>query len=126
LTARSEIELTKTAEEDIAAVLDFSSEQFGTRARLRYEVLVAAALEDLRSDPLRPTSQDRQAMHPGIRSYHLRHCRGRAVSEYGEVRAPRHLLLYDMPARGLVTILRLLNDAMELDRHLPSNDDVET
>ena len=121
-----QVEIARAAEQDIAAVLDFSFEQFGERARLRYEALIAAALEDLRTEPLRPASQDRQTIHIGVRSYHLRHSRMRGANEYGEVRAPRHLFLYDVPQTGLVRILRLLHDSMELERHLPSDDDAGT
>ena len=54
-----------------------------------------------------------------MRSYHLRHSRGRARLLGGFVRKPRHLLLYWMESEGIVGIGRVLHDSMELERHMP-------
>lgn len=117
-----DLELARAAEDDIAAILDHSAEAFGHAARRRYEVLIATGLQDLRSDPLRPTSLARPELQAGVRTYHLRHCRDRAATVEGAVRAPRHLLVYEAPTTALVRVLRVLHDAMELDRHIPAAD----
>jgi toxin ParE1/3/4 len=113
--------LSQAAADDIASLLDYSTEQFGSAARQRYEVLIATGLEDLRSDALRSASIDRPEL--GVRTYHLRHCRMRATSSVGAVGAPRHILVYEVSADELVRIIRVLHDAMELERHLPKADD---
>lgn len=122
MTSAFELELTRAALDDIVEVLDFSFERFGERARRRYEALIGTGLQDLRSDPARPGSVDRQEVNPGVRTYHLMHCRRRAARDGMSVAAPRHLLVYKMKAPKTVYVLRLLHDAMDLERHIPGGD----
>jgi toxin ParE1/3/4 len=116
VTARRRLDLTQATADDIADLLDYSAERYGTAARRRYEALIAAGLEDLRSDALRPASADRPEL--GVRTYHLRHARSRAGSVSGLVSAPRHLLVYELAADDLVRIIRVLHDSMEVERHV--------
>jgi toxin ParE1/3/4 len=117
------LEVTQAAADDITDVLDYSAGQFGDIARRRYEALITTGLKDVQADPRRPTSVDRPELDQGVRIYHLRHCRRRAAAQHGEVSSPRHLLVYEMPSADVVRIIRVLHDAMELERHIPRRND---
>ena len=121
--------LSATAEGDIIQILAYTEDRFGEIARRRYEALVVAGLRDIASDPERPSSVARPELGPAVRSYHLRHSRGRARTPDGLVRQPRHFLLYrlarpDLIGRlarpDLIGVGRVLYDGMEVERHLPS------
>ncbi|MDX8469543.1 type II toxin-antitoxin system RelE/ParE family toxin [Mesorhizobium sp. VK23B] len=112
--------LSEAAERDTVQLLAYTESNFGEIARLRYERLLATALRDIADDPERFGSIVRAEIGSRVRSYHLRHRRDRARSEHGIVQCPRHLLLYRV---GLAFngIGRVLHDAMELERHLPTS-----
>jgi len=112
------LELTEAARADVAQILRLSAADFGEAARSRYAALIATAFADLLSDPLRPNSIDRPELAAGVRTYRLRHGRRRAAGRLGAVRTPRHLIVYQTPEPDLVVVLRVLHDAMELERHL--------
>jgi toxin ParE1/3/4 len=112
------LDLTEAAKADIAQILRASAADFGEAARVRYAALITAGLNDLLSDPLRPASAARLELQAGVRTYHLRHCRRRAGGGRAAVRTPRHLIVYLTPAPDLVMVVRVLHDAMELERHL--------
>ncbi|MGO9485905.1 MAG: type II toxin-antitoxin system RelE/ParE family toxin [Rhodomicrobium sp.] len=113
------IRLSALAEEDIVAILRRTHETFGEAARLRYEALLTAALRDIAADPLRAGSVARPEIGDGIRTYRLRHSRARYRSG-GGVRKPRHLLLYRCLNPEITGIGRVLHDAMDIERHVPS------
>ncbi|MGO9986249.1 MAG: type II toxin-antitoxin system RelE/ParE family toxin [Rhodomicrobium sp.] len=113
------IRLSAFAEEDIVAILRRTHETFGEPARFRYEALFIAALRDIAADPLRPGSVARPEVGGGIRTYHLRHSRAGAQSG-GGVRKPRHFLLYRCLNPEITGISRVLHDAMDIERQVPS------
>ena len=106
------LRLSNLAQADIRHVLSWTGERYGTRARARYQQLVAAGLRDLLAEPLRPGSIARPELGDEVRSYHLRHSRHKSA-----VGKPRHLILYRIVDRSIVEVGRVLHDAMELDRH---------
>lgn len=108
--------LAAAARADVAGILRKSTADFGAAARERYAALLATALEDLRADPARLGSADRSEILPGVRTYHLSHCRKRAGES--AVGRPRHLLAYRVREDGAVVVLRVLHDAMELEGQL--------
>jgi toxin ParE1/3/4 len=112
--------LSTAAEEDIIQLLAYTQDRFGEIARRRYEALLVAGLRDIASDPERPASVARAELGPAMCRYHLRHSRGRARTPDGLVRQPRHFLLYRVARADLIGVGRVLHDAMEVDRHLPS------
>ena len=87
--------------------------------RLRYEALLSAALRDIAAKPLRAGSVARPEIGYAIRTYHLRHSRARHQSG-GGVRKPRHYLLYRCLNPEITGIGRVLHDAMDIERHIPS------
>ncbi|TKT46604.1 type II toxin-antitoxin system RelE/ParE family toxin [Rhizobium sp. LC145] len=117
----ADFRLSAVAEADLVELLAWTQERFGTQARLRYERLLVVALHDIAVEPQRPGSTLRPELGEDIRSYHLRHSRDRARNESGVVRRPRHLLLYRIAHPGLVGVGRVLHDAMEIERHLPTD-----
>lgn len=94
-------------------VLAWTARRFGDRAQARYEHLLATALRDLGTEPLRPGSAARPELGDDVRSYHLRHSR-----KNSGISRPRHLILYRIAEGSIVEIGRVLHDAMELERHI--------
>jgi toxin ParE1/3/4 len=113
--------LARAAQTDIVDLLVYTHESFGGIARLRYERLLTTAFRDIASDPERVGSVARPELGENVCSYHLRYSRERAKTEYGMVIRPRHLLLYRLVQPNLIGIGRVLHDAMEIERHLPSD-----
>lgn len=116
----AEIRLSNAAQADIVEILTQTHERFGEMARLRYEYLLVTALRDLAGEPGRIGSIERPELGDNVRSYHLSHSRDRARHESGIVRRPRHLVLFRLARPGLIGVGRVLYDAMEIERHLPS------
>ncbi|MGI6247740.1 MAG: type II toxin-antitoxin system RelE/ParE family toxin [Pseudochelatococcus sp.] len=117
----ADFRLSDAAQADIIEILAQTHERFGELARLRYEYLLVTALRDLAADASRIGSISRPELGDDVRSYHLRHSRDRARHESGIVRRPRHLLLFRLARPDLIGIGRVLYDAMEIERHLPSD-----
>lgn len=109
------VRLAPAAARDIAALLDWSAERFGPAARERYEALVLASLRDLAENPHRPGARELTDKRPGVLIYHLRHSRS-FTRPPDVVRKPRHLIVYRASVE-IVTILRVLHEAMDLTRH---------
>lgn len=112
--------LSGAAKEDIVQILAYTEVNFGEVARVRYERLLIVALRDIAADPERVGSIARGELGNDIRSYHLRCSRDRARAEHGIVLRPRHFLLYRRTLQ-VIGIGRVLHDAMELQRHLPTS-----
>jgi toxin ParE1/3/4 len=109
--------LSGPAKRDIAAILKWSWREFGEAAAWRYEALLSQAMRDIAADPERPGSLSRPEIVTGGRTYHLQFSRENVGGD--RVKAPRHLLLYRR--RGdAVEIARVLHDAQDLKRNLPS------
>lgn len=109
--------LSEAAQGDVLGILAWTHEQFGERARLRYEGLIVAALRDVASQPDRPGSLLRSELGAGVRSWHLRLSRHHVKPGMEVVSRPRHFLIYrSEPER--VVVGRVLHDAMELARHI--------
>jgi toxin ParE1/3/4 len=111
--------LAPAAERDIQQIVVWSHQQFGEHARLRYEALLARAIQDVFDAPERPGSASRPEIADGARTYHLGHSRDRVT--VGRIRRARHFLLYRTHSDGQVEIGRVLHDSMDLRRHLPDN-----
>ncbi len=113
--------LSPQAERDIEEILAWTHEEFGEKARRRYEALLARAILDVAESHDRPGSHDRPEIAPEARTYHLRHSRDRVKKPTGRVQRPRHFLLYRFREDGTIEIGRVLHDGMDLKRHLPED-----
>lgn len=111
--------LSAAAQTDIARLLAYTQSEFGECIRERYQNLLVTALRDLSADPERIGSMPRPELGKDLRSYHLRHSRERAATTGEMIRKPRHLTLYRHMQPEVIEIVRVLHDAMELERHLP-------
>jgi toxin ParE1/3/4 len=107
------LRLSALAQADIVAVLSWTEQRHGDRARERYEQLLSSALRDLAADPLRLGGSARPELGEGIRTFHLRH-----VRKQGSAFRPRHLIVYRIRPSSIVEIGRVLHDAMEIERHI--------
>ena len=102
---------------DIADVLRYSEAKFGPAARRRYTLLINAAFQSIAEQPERIGSYARDEIAPGLRSLHLRYCRGHSAQD--QIGRPRHIVFYRIRADRVIEIVRLLHEAMELDRYFP-------
>ncbi|MBL8817449.1 MAG: type II toxin-antitoxin system RelE/ParE family toxin [Planctomyces sp.] len=118
--------LANAASEDIVSILEWSHENFGELARLRYEALLTKAIIDIAESPDRPGCVAREELAAGARTYHLWHSRNRVGKTPGVVRNPRHFLLFRPGAQSDIEIGRVLHDSMDLASNLPSGDMVQS
>jgi toxin ParE1/3/4 len=113
------VRITPPADEDIIDILAWSAEQFGPSVQERYARLIDAAIRDVADDPERPGSRARPELAQGMRTYHLSFSRQRARGQGSIIRKPRHFLVYRLRGDTHIEIVRVLHDAMDLERHLP-------
>jgi toxin ParE1/3/4 len=103
---------------DITEILNRSGLEFGESAKGRYEALIAQGIIDIGQDPRRPGAKSRpELLIPGAYTYHLSFSRSRVTGR--RVRAPRHFLLYRICAPSVVELGRVLDEGVDLVRHLP-------
>lgn len=107
--------LSRTAENDIVSILGWSEENFGQRARLRYQELIITGLRDAAGRTTGAAPTPRPELGVGVLSWHL--ARSREHSAGGTVRHPRHLIICRWDGDTLV-IGRILHDSMDLRRHV--------
>lgn len=114
-----EVRLTRAAQRDIKAILNWTRKEFGQNAVARYQALIQQAVRDIGIDPERPGSQQRpDVMIEGARTHHLEFSRSRMGRP--NVKAPRHLLVYRRRDESTIEVARVLHDALDLPRHLPA------
>ena len=107
------IRLSPEAVRDIDEVLRFTAENFGDRKCDQYRDLIRDALAELSQDPFSIRSKARPEIHSTVRTFHIGR-RGRKA---------RHILVYRCGKSGVITIARMLHDAMDLGSHLPRDFD---
>jgi toxin ParE1/3/4 len=108
--------LSEPAKTDIAAILRISEERHGLQARVRYRALLTAAMRRVAAHPEGRSTADRSELLPGIRSFHIRHCR--EESREAPVANPVHVIFYRVRHPGAVEIVRVLHERMEPSRHI--------
>lgn len=108
--------MAAAAQADVRDIAAHSRRVFGDAAHHRYRALLVQAIQDICVDPYRLGSVGWPA--GTLRIYHLRHSRRRAWVQGQMVLEPRHLLLYEQTQPDMIDILRVLHDAMDLERHV--------
>ncbi len=98
----TEYRLSPLAEQDIETILEWTHEEFGEKARIRYEALLTRAIMDVTEAPERMGSLNRPEIAAAARTYHLRNSRDRVKKSIGRVQRPRHFLLYRTTDDGKV------------------------
>ena len=98
--------ISASARRDIAGALQHSGKRWGEKQRRHYRLLIENALGDLLDSPEPPASRARDEIRLGIRTFHIAR-RGHPA---------RHLIVYRVASDGIIQVIRLLHDAMELSR----------
>lgn len=113
--ARLPYRLSQRAERDLTAILKKSLEDFGQHAAIRYKKLLSLAFYEIGHEPKRAESR---SFEKNIRIYHLRHTASRAAVDGIKVGKPRHFIVYRQAKAGPIEIIRILHDAMDIERHI--------
>jgi len=109
------LHLTNAAIEDIAGIWHYTATTYDRRHARAYSSLIKVAIRDIREDPSRPTTQARDELVYGVRSYHVRLCKHRVSPRIGN---PRHLIFYTITPDDYVLVLRVLHERMDFKRHI--------
>ena len=105
------VRLTAAAEADFEEILRWTVDQFGEAQARIYTETISAALNDLAAGPTIVGARKRNDILKGIFTLH--------VARKG--RNGRHFVMFRVgraPDREVIEVLRLLHDAMDLQRHL--------
>ena len=106
------VRLTAAAEADFEEILRWTVDQFGEAQTRIYADTISAALNDLTAGPTMVGAKKRGDILKGLFTFH--------VARMG--RKGRHFVMFRVgraPDREVIEGLRLLHDAMDLQRHLP-------
>ena len=107
------VRLTAAAEADFEEILRWTVDPFGEAQARIYAETISAALNDLAAGPTIVGARERDDILKGVFTLH--------VARKG--RKGRHFVLFRVgraPDREVIEVLRLLHDAMDLQRHLPT------
>jgi toxin ParE1/3/4 len=107
--------VSKLAQSDLARILATSKSRWGLEGRRRYAALIEAAMRQVADEPEGAATRDRNALHSGTRSLHLRHVR---ASSSEKVKNPAHILYYRSIRPEVVEIIRVLHERMDPSRHI--------
>ena len=118
---RGTIRLTASAEADFQNILRWTKDQFGEAQARVYAQTLSAALQALADGgPATIGAKARNEIVKGLLTLHVAR----------QSRKGRHSLLFrvgqDDARREAIEVLRVLHDAMELPRHLPPMDEMES
>lgn len=103
--------LGEGAERDFFSILRWTVEQFGKRQARVYETALRSALKALASGPSALGCRARPELGADVASLH--------VARHG--RKGRHQLVFRTHEKdGVIEVLRILHDSMDLGRHLDS------
>lgn len=106
------VRLTASAQADFAEILRWTNRQFGKAQAHRYADTISAALDDLAAGPAAAGAKKRDDIQQGIVSLHVAR----------NSRKGRHFVMFRVgqaPQGNVIEVLRILHDAMDLERHLP-------
>lgn len=104
------VRLAQQAEFDLFEISKWTAENFGARQAEYYGEIVSLAIEALNDGPEILGSKARDEIGQGIRTLH--------VARHG--RKGRHFVVFRVSDEGVLDVLRLLHDSMDLARHLPA------
>jgi|SRR5262245_1847653 len=114
---------SEPAKVDIAAILRRSEQLHGKGGRIRYRACLTAAMRRVAVEPQGRSTVERAELHPGIRSFHIRH--SRHDSREAPVANPMHLIFYRVIDPGVIEIVRVLHERMEPRLHIGSQNQNE-
>lgn len=108
------IRLSAAAEADFEQILQWTAEHFGEDQADVYAQTLVAALDALKEGPSLPGVKARDDVSEGVFTLH--------AARSG--RKARHLVVCRIESDGvgkIIQVLRILHDAMDVQRHLPSD-----
>jgi len=108
--------VSRLAQSDLVRILAASEGRWGPEGRHRYTALIDAAMRQVADEPEGAATRDRNVLHRGTRSLHLRHVR--ANPSEAKVKNPVHVLYYRSVGPELVEIIRVLHERMDPNRHI--------
>ena len=111
-----EIEISEVAKKDIAKVLRYSENEFGSNARKRYKKLINQAIYDLAENPKQIGVRNIDDIRKGYFIYHLGMSRKCVSGE--KVGNPRHFILFKLLNSDRLFVARLLHERMLLVKHV--------
>jgi toxin ParE1/3/4 len=106
------VRLGAAAKADFRDIIQWTLDRFGERPAIVYRDTLVAALEALADGPTTMGVKERPDIAKGLFTLHIAR----------EGRRGRHLVLFRVAAKGRprrIEVLRLLHDAMDLDRYVP-------
>jgi toxin ParE1/3/4 len=103
------VRLGAAAEQDFQSILTWTAEQFGAAQARGYGEILTAAILALEDGPNILGTRPRDEIAPGLRVLH--------AARHG--RRARHMLLYRAGPDAVIDIVRILHDAMDIERHIP-------
>ena len=106
------VRLTAAAEAEFEEILHWTVDQFGEAQARSYAETVSATLNELAAGPAVVGAKRRDDILKGIFTLH--------IARKG--RKGRHFVMFRVgraPGHNVIEVLRLLHDAMDLQRHLP-------
>lgn len=109
---RWRVRLSAQAENDLASIVEWTAENFGTRLASTYRTTIVQSIRELGLGPDVAGARKRDDIANGAVALH--------VARHG--RRGRHLLLYRVVGMRTIEIGRILHDSMDLRRHLPDSD----
>jgi toxin ParE1/3/4 len=110
------VRLTAAAEGDFRQILTWTSARFGEKQARAYGEALSAALRALTAGPTIAGVRARSDIGKGMYTLH--------VARQG--RKGRHFVVFRTgreSSHNVIEVLRLLHDSMDLQRHLPSDDE---
>jgi toxin ParE1/3/4 len=107
--SRWKIRLAQAAERDFQSILLWTAERFGKAQARRYRDILKAPLVSLSDGPTPPNWKARENIAPGLCSVHV-------------AKPGRHIVFYRIEGAGVIGVVRILHDAMDPMRHVPSED----
>jgi toxin ParE1/3/4 len=107
---RWRIRLGAVAERDFINIVAWTGERFGARQAESYRATILAAIQALEQGPELLGSKSREDIGEGVRTLHIER----------SARRGRHFILYRTDGGTVIEVVRILHDAMDLARHLPS------
>jgi toxin ParE1/3/4 len=104
------VDLTNTAEQDYASILEWTMARFGAQQAAAYAEVLRTTFQTLRSGPRVPGARQRHDIQPGAFTL-------QAVTRR---RSARHVLVFRISCheKCVIEVLRILHDAMDLPRHI--------
>lgn len=106
------VRLSAAAEADYRQILRWTTERFGSAQARVYGETISSALKALSTGPSTRGARERKEISINVWTL--------PVARNG--RKGRHFVMFrvdDIPGRKVVSVLRLLHDSMDLERHLP-------